>query len=128
MKKILLTFLMGLLFISCGHEEGMSQQEYKEIQYEQAFEKAFGKISPSQDWGFAIGTRTAMPNSNEWGTNNGLGYLEWPQPDPIGQQELADVLKVFNEKGKTSYQPLVNWENFMISALVGDYVSARRPG
>jgi hypothetical protein len=117
MKKLLLIFLTGLFLVSCGHEEGMSQQEYKEMQYEQAFEKAFGKISPSQDWGFVIGTRTAMPNSNEWGTNNGLGYLEWPQPDPIGQQELADVLKVFNEKGKTSYQPLVNWENFFVQQV-----------
>lgn len=33
MKKILLTFLMGLLLMACGHEEGMSQQEYKEVQF-----------------------------------------------------------------------------------------------
>lgn len=33
MKKILLIFLTGLFLVSCGHEEGMSQQEYKEVQF-----------------------------------------------------------------------------------------------
>ena len=128
MKKILLTFLMGLLLMACGHEEGMSQQEYKEMQYEEAFEKAFGKISPTQTWGFkqTATTRSAYPNSNDWAKE---GYNV---PSAITTDERNAVLAVFNEVGKESYTSLVDWDCFFVQHVYGahsnmDYLMAYDP-
>ena len=44
-------------------------------------------------------------------------YWNYPQPSPITEQELNDVLNVFNQKGATSYEPLIHWENFFIQQV-----------
>lgn len=118
MKKIVL-FIVGFLTIACSHETTIyTEQELTELKYNQAFEQTFGKISSSQTWGFSqILTRSAMPNSNEWGTANGAGYLDWPQPDEITDTELNKVLEVFNQIGAESYKPLVEWENFFVQQV-----------
>lgn len=113
MKKILV-FLTGMLLISCSHNEGLTEQEYKEIQYEQEFEKVFGKISPTQSWGFNQKTRVAEPNSNEWGTGK---YINFPTPPSVTNSEIEDVLEVFNKKGNESYTSLVNWSNFFVQQV-----------
>jgi hypothetical protein len=125
MKKVLV-FLIGMLLVSC-HDSvtSYSPQQIKEIQYEQAFEKAFGKISPSQTWGFSNPTsgaraitRSAQPNSNQWGTNDWDGrYKDYPKPADITVEERAKVLAVFNQKGKESYTDLVNWTNFFVQQV-----------
>ena len=127
MKKILV-FLIGFLLISCGHDSVNYQnpQELKEIQYEQAFEKAFGKISPTQTWGFKQATRSTYPNSNMWESE---GYNV---PGAITSDEINDVLKVFNKKGKESYESLVDWDCFFVQHVYGshsnmDYLCAYDP-
>lgn len=115
MKK-LLVFLFSLLLFSCGHDTiYQSPQEIKEIEYTVAFEKAFGKISPTQTWGFnQTTTRVAKPNSNEWGTGE---YADFPKPADITQDEIDEVLKVFNKKGKESYTSLIDWSNFFVQQV-----------
>ena len=125
MKKVLV-FLIGMLLVSC-HDSvtNYPEQQIKEIQYEQAFEKAFGKISPTQTWGFSNPTsgaraitRSAQPNSNQWGTNDWDGrYKDYPKPADITTEERAKVLAVFNQKGKESYTDLVNWTNFFVQQV-----------
>lgn len=119
MKKLLILFI-PLLF-SCNHDvDVMTQDQIREATYENQFISQFGKPSSDQAWGFSssrVSTRSAMPNGNEWGTSNGLGYLDFPQPDPITEDELEKVLEVFNEPGETEYEPLVDWENFFVQQV-----------
>lgn len=112
MKKILV-FLIGMLLVSCSHEiTSYSEQEIKEIQYEQAFEKAFGKISPTQNWGFnQLITRAADPRGNEWTKE---GY-EWPAD--ITDNELEAVLEVFSQKEEGEQTALVDWDCFFIQQV-----------
>ena len=120
MKKLLTLFLFGFLTISCGNDiETLTQQEVKEMQYQQAFEKTFGKVDKNQTWGFKQNTtRSAQPNSNQWGTNDWDGrYLNYPRPADITSEERAAVLAVFNEKGKESYTDLVQLTNFFVQQV-----------
>jgi hypothetical protein len=115
--------LIALLsFTACNKNdfEPMTDQEIKEAKYAAAFEQVFGTISPTQTWGFSqtATTRSAQPNSNQWGTNDWDGrYLNYPKPADITPEERAKVLAVFNEKGKESYTDLVNWSNFFVQQV-----------
>lgn len=126
MKKVLV-FLIGMLLVSC-HDSvtNYPEQEIKEMQYEQAFEKAFGKISPTQTWGFKSSTRSTYPNSNMWASE---GYNI---PGAITAAEREAVLEVFNQKGKESYESLVDWDCFFVQHVYGshgnmDYLCAYDP-
>jgi len=122
MKKVLV-FLIGMLLVSC-HDSvtTYSEQEIKEIQYEQAFEKAFGKISPTQTWGFSSMTsrtitRSADPRGNMWAKE---GYNV---PADITSGELEAVLAVFSQKGEASYEALVDWDCFFVQQVyTGDSI------
>lgn len=120
MKKLTIFLTTGLLLISCSHNDFQtySEQEIKEIQYEQAFEQVFGKISPSQTWGFnRTITRSADPRGNMWANE---GYKV---PGDITQSERDSVLAVFSQKGKASYEALVNWDCFFVQQVyTGDSI------
>lgn len=78
MKKYLMTGIAAVAlcaaFTSCSHDsDGFSTlQEAKEAEYAVAFEKAYGKISSTQDWGFGSARTRAHDdgridvNGNEW--------------------------------------------------------------
>ena len=122
MKKVILGLIALLSFTACNKNdfEPMTDQEIKEAKYAAAFEQVFGTISPTQTWGFSqtATTRSAQPNSNQWGTNDWDGrYLNYPKPADITPEERAKVLAVFNEKGKESYTDLVNWSNFFVQQV-----------
>ena len=122
MKKVVLGLIALLSFTACNKNdfEPMTDQEIKEAKYAAAFEQVFGTISPTQTWGFSqtAKTRSAQPNSNQWGTNDWDGrYLNYPKPADITPEERAKVLAVFNEKGKESYTDLVNWSNFFVQQV-----------
>jgi hypothetical protein len=122
MKKCIFIFISLLIICSCAkHDfETLAQQEIKEHQYAEAFAKSFGTIASIQSWGFSNTvplTRSAMPNSNEWGTANGVGYLNFPKPADITPEERAKVLEVFNQKGKEHYESIINVDSFFVQQV-----------
>lgn len=131
MKKVILGLVAMLGFISCSNDfETFTTEEIVTNNYNAAFINTFGEPAANQDWGFgtrelpssfmnnARTTRAAQPNGNQWGTTNDNGkYINWPQPNPITEQELASVLAVFNQKGEASYEPIVHWKNFFVQQV-----------
>ena len=122
MKKIVLFLMSMLALVGCNkHDfETLSIQEVKEVQYADAFYEHFNnKIAETQTWGFGnrAFTRTAMPNSNEWGTANGVGYVNFPKPADITAEELEAVLAVFNEVGETSYESILDVDSFFVQQV-----------
>jgi hypothetical protein len=139
MKKYLMTGVAALTFAatftSCSkagdlYDEGkVEEQKIASVteKYDDAFIKAFGQPAANQDWGFGSrqlpasfgsGTRTAQTNGNQWGTNEDNGkYKNYPAPAAITGTELEKVLAVFNQKGATSYEPLVHWENYFVQQV-----------
>jgi hypothetical protein len=124
MKTINFIFisLFSLLFVcSCTkHDFDYIPSQAKEHQYAKAFEQTFGNIASSQTWGFSqpkAYTRSAMPNSNEWGTNNGAGYLNFPTPAAITAEEREAVLAVFNQKGKETYESIIDVDSFFVQQV-----------
>ena len=115
--------------------------------FEQVFKEVYGDIDPYQDWGFGQGkveidpndsslvvevvdmddnialtrlgafarggarTRQANENGNQW---EDMGYSI---PADITEEELADVLEVFNEVGSESYSSLVDWSDFFVQQV-----------
>ena len=73
--------------------------------------------------------RIANVNGNEWGTSNGLGYLDYPTPAPITDDELDAVLAVFSKKGKEKYTTDVDFRNFFVQQVYcGDSVYTAKNG
>ena len=105
MKKYLMTAMaavaMGVAFTSCSHnndfyggEEGsgkingrtaQEQIELDKAVYNAAFEKAFGKVAPTVDWGFGSSTR-AMTRA----MNISFNYWDFPS-DANASKFLASV-------------------------------------
>lgn len=105
---------MGLLLISCNKNTTFySEQEVKEMQYEQAFTQTFGTIDKNQTWGFkqSSKTRASYPNGNMW-TSEG-----YKVPGDITESERDSVLEVFSQKGKESYEALVDWNCFFVQQV-----------
>ena len=128
MRKLLLGLVSLLTFTACNHNdfEPMSTQEIVTNNYNAVFVKTFGKPDANQDWGFGTRvlptsfgarTRTANTNGNQWGTSEGAGYLDYPQPNPITSDELDAVLAVFNQKGKKTYTTDVDFRNFFVQQV-----------
>lgn len=117
MKKYFMLTVAVLAMASCSKNTDVSNpnavQENKEAQYADAFVKTFcdgQKIASNQTWGFNQ-TKAANPNGNEWASD---GYTV---PGAITEQELADVLAVFNQKGEAQYTAKVNWSNFFVQQV-----------
>lgn len=130
MKKLLILCAVAIL-ASCTHEVEVIDQKAREEIFENNFNSTFG-VSEStyanHDWGMNVmplvdytnkgaSTRVSNTNGNEWGTANGAGYLDYPHPDPITNEELAAVLAVFNQKGKEKYEALVDYKNFFVQQV-----------
>ena len=139
MKKYLMTGVAALAFAatftSCSKsgdlydESKVEEQKIASVteKYDEAFIKAFGQPASNQDWGFAsrklpasfgAGTRGAQTNSNQWGTHDDNDkYLNYPKPADITPEERAAVLAVFNQKGKESYEDILNLKNFFVQQV-----------
>ena len=128
MKKLFILIFIASLF-SCSSNDipSYSEQEIKEIQYEQAFIQKFGNIDKNQTWGFnQMSTRSSYPNSNEW---EAQGYKV---PEAITADEIQKVKAVFDSVGVASYAPLVDWDCFFVQHVYGshsnmDYLCAYDP-
>ena len=131
MKKVILGLVAMLGFVSCSNDfETFTTEEIVTNNYNAAFINTFGEPAANQDWGFGTRelpssfmnnariTRAAQPNGNQWGTtDDNSKYLNWPQPKPITEQERDSVLAVFNQKGDSSYVPIVHWENYFVQQV-----------
>lgn len=137
MKKLTTKVMMcGMLatIVSCANHdfETVSYQTAKEQQLAEDFNAAFGVTGSdykNHQWGMDIvpledvtsaqaSRRAAQPNSNQWGTtNNNSKYLDWPRPADITPEERAAVLEVFNQKGATEYEPILDIENFFVQQV-----------
>lgn len=128
MKRLIYFFALILSFmaVSCNHDiDSYDYSQHVTDIYNTAFVKTFGQPASNQTWGFEgktlpFGnvTRSAQPNSNQWGTtDDNSKYIDYPRPADITDAERAKVLNVFNQKGKTSYEPLVIWENFFVQQV-----------
>lgn len=135
MKKYLingaLALIVGFTYTSCKNNDvdyvPIAQQ--KTQAYAEAFKEMIGgEVDPNQNWGFETitiseeelaaaraavraGTRTHNVNGNQW---KGWGYTI---PEPIGQDELNNVLAVFNQVGAASYESLVDWDEFFVQQV-----------
>ena len=121
MKKVIWGFIALLSFTACNKNdfEPMTDQEIKEAKYAAAFEQVFGTISPTQTWGFnqTATTRSADPRGNMWASE---GYNV---PADITESEREAVLAVFSQKGKASYETLVDWDCFFVQQVyTGDSI------
>lgn len=127
MKKFILTLIVVMLlsisFTSCTKDfETYSPQQVKEMQYTAAFEQTFGKIAPTQTWGFSSTTsrtitRSADPRGNMWESE---GYNV---PADITESEREAVLAVFSKNGNASYEALVDWDCFFVQQVyTGDSI------
>jgi hypothetical protein len=134
MKKFILGLVSLLaLTTSCSKHDFDSENPYsqvnKEATFADDFNSTFGvsaKDYVNHDWGMNIvplvdltnKTRAAQPNGNQWGTtDDNSKYIDWPKPNPITDAEREAVLAVFNQKGATSYKPLVHWENYFVQQV-----------
>lgn len=114
---------MGFAFVACSHDtvydENFAQNE-RAAQYEQAFIKAFGAVSPNETWDFsgrgselaAARTRT-KPGSDyltDWRGTESYGYV-WNYPeksavkDPMPEKEVNSL---FNNYWTSVIVPAIN--------------------
>lgn len=76
--------------------------------------------SGNQVWRDEVGVKSlpamysSRPESNQWGEDI---YKDFPRPEDITEEELQKVLEVFNQPGKESYEPLIDWENFFVQQV-----------
>lgn len=108
---------MGAAFTSCSHNDDEYQPAPEKTdaeKLESAFEQTFGKIDPTNDWGFgnaalSRGTRGVDANGNEWGL-----YVEVPQP--LTTAQINKVTKWFNDN-QNPKGVAVNWSDFFVQQV-----------
>lgn len=133
MKKIFLFMLAAFTISSCVKDvDSTSYEQTKDQVLTDNFNTTFGVTEAqyaNHRWGMntvplvvtstseSRAMRVANVNGNEWGTSNGLGYLDYPTPAPITEDELAAVLAVFSKKGEEKYTTNVDFRNFFVQQV-----------
>ena len=145
MKKFFLFMLAAFTISSCVKDvDSTSYEQTKDQVLTDNFNTTFGVTEAqyaNHRWGMntvplvvtstsaSRTMRIANVNGNEWGTSNGLGYLDYPTPAPITDDELAAVLAVFSKKGKEKYTTDVDFRNFFVQQVYcGDSVYTAKNG
>lgn len=118
-------------FVACSeYDAGVAPEtlaDIKSLQYETAFVQKFGKIDPTQDWGFGSGmeTRAENANANEWAdATNSTGYGGWVVPDPLTEGQKLRVQLYFQANPNLTYED-PHWENFFVQQV---YTGSTAPG
>ena len=142
---------MGAMFTACSNDDGPSAEQYYEALYSQAFEKAFGKISPNQDWGFGVeGSTRANPgtdiypatheytdaagnviaganmNHNEWADPD-KEFGGWIVPDPLTDGQKLRVQKYFQANPNLAYED-PHFRHFFVQQVYTGGTSAPETG
>ena len=142
---------MGVAFTSCSHntdlyggEEGsgkingrtaQEQIELDKAVYKAAFEKTFGKVAPTVDWGFGSGTRAFTraqdqdypatshhinANGNEWAASttgdNPKTYGGWLVPAPLTEGQIERVKAYFQANPNLKYED-PHWRHFFVQQV-----------
>ncbi len=125
MKKVFFKSMVGVAFVgmamsSCVEVEDLYDPSYfakKKQQYETQWKIQFGSIDPEHNWGFSYDasgdeavTRWANTNSNEW-----ENYVI--KPDEVNDDEISNVLEVFNKPINKSASKQVNWSDFWVQQV-----------
>lgn len=140
--------VMGAMFTACSNDEGVTAEEYYQALYNQAFEKAFGKVSPNQDWGFGPDGSTranpgtdVYPATHEYEDANGvviaganMNHNEWADPDkefggwlvpdPLTEGQKLRVQKYFQANPNLAYED-PHYRHFFVQQV---YKGATDPG
>ncbi|MBD9092413.1 MAG: hypothetical protein EGQ20_07790 [Bacteroides oleiciplenus] len=117
---LVLVTVMVAFFSSCSNNDVYDptrEADSKKAQYEAAFIKKYGVISPDQDWGFAENptTRVANPNSNQW-----KNFTE--VPEDITAAEKEKVTEWFKtHKNPTSIA--INWSDFFVQHVSSSHAN-----
>ena len=129
MKKLIFNLLIALMlcvgFTACHSNDyvDFDLNQHKQQTFVKDFNSTFGVKATdyaNHQWGMNIVplidvtenvTRVANTNGNEWASN---GYNV---PTAITENELRDVLRVFNEKGNASYTSLINWDEYFVQQV-----------
>lgn len=130
MRKLIFSIvtILSVMLCSCtSHDfEGIDYADKQKTTFADDFNSTFGvKASDYAGhlWGTEVvpmvdvtglvpaGTRNASPNGNEWASN---GYNV---PGAITDSEREAVLAIFNQKGKSSYTSLVDWDCFFVQQV-----------
>ena len=117
--------VMGAMFTACSNDEGVTAEEYYQALYNQAFEKAFGKVSPNQDWGFGPSgsTRSENANANEWADPN-KAYGGLKVPPPLTEEQIAVVKEYFQTVKNPTYED-PHWTNYFMQQVYKGYTDPR---
>lgn len=126
MRKYLILCAAAFLASCTKDVEPVEIQEEKEKTFESNFNSTFGvseEVYANHDWGMnkmplvdisdntTAATRGVNANGNEWASK---GYVV---PGEITASEREAVLAVFNQKGKESYQSLVDWDCYFVQQV-----------
>ena len=121
MKKYLMpaiaAVVMGAAFTSCSHNDDEYQPQPEKTQEEKLqsfFEQTFGKIDPTNDWGFgdaalSRGTRAVDKNTNQYAT-----YVN--VPDKLTDAQKA-VVRDWFQKNRNPEGIAVNWSDFFVQQV-----------
>lgn len=104
MKRLSL-FVLSLLvvamsFVSClkhDFETVNDPAEARQVEYTASFEKKYGSIAPTQDWGFGVASNSRGANRSV-NVNGNLWYQDWERPVNVTEEEIAKVVAEFSKK------------------------------
>ena len=123
-KKYLIAGVLALIcngiLTSCKEDMGnySSPEEAKKAQFAENFEKFYGHISPTQDWGFGDATleaATSRAMTRGHNVNGNLWYQNWKRPVNVTDNEKTKVLAAFSQKRENqTNQITINWNNYWV--------------
>ena len=126
MKKLIFSlifvFVIGLGFMSCGHNEGIDFQSYSKNQFAEKFEKTFGTPAADQDWGFneqiQVFDYTQTAGTRGWDVNGNLWYKQWERPVNVTDAEKAKVSAEFAKIRENAVNTIsIPWENYWVQQV-----------
>lgn len=87
-KKMSIAAIAALAMVSCSHEEGMSYEEFRTVQYNAAFVQKYGTIDSNHTWGFGSAVTRAAAEFG-WEKTEDYGVFE--------AEVQQEILKAFPE-------------------------------
>jgi hypothetical protein len=133
MKKYLMTGIAALAmcagFVSCSHDEDVYDVDAVNnlivANYNQAFVKTFGQVSPNQEWGFGSSNTRGVTRATSVIKQDMTGYPSATAPAAITPEEADFVTKWFQKNPGLTDEGL-DISNFYLQYVSGD--DENKPG